>query len=115
MDITTIVVFLLVYVAMGLGHLPWLKVDRTGAAILGAMLLLIFGKITPNAAWASINFNTLGLLFGLMVVSSAFIVSGFYDWVAEKIGVLTVSSPKLLAIFIVVSGVLSALLTNDVI
>ncbi len=114
MDIT-VIIFALVYLAMGLGHLPGLKIDRTGSAVLGAMLLIILGKIAPTAAWAAIDFNTIGLLFALMVVSSAFIVSGFYDWLAQYIGGLNVMPSTLLAILIAVSGVLSALLTNDVI
>lgn len=110
----TITLFILVYLAMGVGHLPGFKVDRTGAALLGAMLLIVVGSISPKDAWASIDVNTIGLLFGLMVVSAAFTVAGFYDWVAQRVAELKVGPPLLLAILIVVSGVLSALLTNDV-
>ncbi|HCN70851.1 MAG TPA: transporter, partial [Pusillimonas sp.] len=85
MDIT-LALFILVYIAMGVGHLPGFQVDRTGAALVGAMLLIVFGRITPTQAWASIDVNTIGLLFGLMVVSAAFVVGGFYDWTARKVG-----------------------------
>lgn len=111
----TLVVFLLVYLAMGLGHLPGFKVDRTGAAVVGAMVLMASGEITPAAAWAAIDYRTVGMLFGLMVVSAAFVVSGFYDWAAERVGSLDVTPPALLAILIGVAGGLSALLTNDVV
>lgn len=114
MDIT-LILFVLVYVAMGVGHLPGFKVDRTGAALLGAMLLIVFERMTPAAAWAAIDVNTIGLLFGLMVVSSAFVVGGFYGWMAERVGRMNVGPPMLLGLLIVVSGVLSALLTNDVV
>ena len=114
MDIT-LSLFILVYIAMGMGHLPGFKVDRTGAALLGAMLLIVFGRITPVDAWAAIDVDTIGLLFGLMVVSSAFVVGGFYDWTAQKVGALKVGPSVLLAILIGVGGVLSALLTNDVV
>lgn len=114
MDLT-ILIFLLVYLAMGFGHLPGFKVDRTGAAIVGAMLLVALGRITPEAAWTAIDYRTIGLLFGLMVVSAAFVTAGFYDRVAERIGGLQVSPPALLAILIAVSAGLSALLTNDVV
>jgi Na+/H+ antiporter NhaD/arsenite permease-like protein len=108
-------IFLLVYVAMGFGHLPGFKVDRTGAAVIGAMALVALGKITPQAAWAAIDYRTVGLLFGLMVVSSAFVVAGFYDKAALWIGGLKVSPPALLAVLIGVAGGLSAILTNDVV
>ena len=114
MDIT-LAIFLLVYVAMGFGHLPDSKVDRTGAAIIGAMLLIAAGKITPAAAWSAIDYSTVGLLFGLMVVSSAFVVSGFYAWAARSVGALDVGPLTLLAIFVAVAGLLSAILTNDVV
>ncbi len=111
----TVILFLLVYLAMGVGHVPGFKVDRTGAALLGAMLLIVVGSIGGTQAWAAIDINTVGLLFGLMVVSSAFIVSGFYDWTARRVGQLKVGPALLLAILIAVSGVLAALLTNDVV
>ncbi|HCP76514.1 MAG: transporter [Pusillimonas sp.] len=114
MDIT-LALFILVYIAMGVGHLPGFQVDRTGAALVGAMLLIVFGRITPTQAWASIDVNTIGLLFGLMVVSAAFVVGGFYDWTARKVGSLKVGPNALLGLLIAVGGVLSALLTNDVV
>tara|TARA_A100000171_G_C2137569_1_gene151591 strand:- start:81 stop:1331 length:1251 start_codon:yes stop_codon:yes gene_type:complete len=114
MDIT-LALFILVYIAMGVGYLPGFQVDRTGAALVGAMLLIVFGRITPTQAWASIDVNTIGLLFGLMVVSAAFVVGGFYDWTARKVGGLKVGPNALLGLLIAVGGVLSALLTNDVV
>ena len=61
------------------------------------------------------NSRTVGLLFGLMVVSAAFVVCGFYAWTANRIATLPLSPPALLATLIAVAGVLSALLTNDVV
>lgn len=111
----TLLIFLLVYLAMGLGKLPWLKVDRTGAALVGALAMLAIGSISAQQAWNAIDYKTIGLLFGLMVVSGAFAVSGFYTWSANKVANLDISPPKLLAVFIIVSGVLSSILTNDVV
>lgn len=112
---STIAIFLLVYLAMALGKLPGFKLDRTGAALVGALALLVFGDISGKGAWNSINYSTVGLLFGLMVVSGAFGISGFYHYAAMKVSMLKVSNPLLLAILIVVSGALSSLLTNDVV
>ncbi|WP_018388814.1 SLC13 family permease [Ancylobacter sp. FA202] len=111
----TLLIFLLVYVAMGFGKLPGFKVDRTGAAIVGALAVMVAGGISPKAAWESIDYASVGMLFGLMVVSSAFVVSGFYGWTAERVALLPVSAPVLLAVLIGVGGGLSALLTNDVV
>ena len=114
MDIT-LLIFLLVYVAMAVGTLPGFKVDRSGAAIVGAMAMIAFGLIDPQKAWDAIDYRSVGMLFGLMVVSAAFVVSGFYAKVAAWVTTLQVSPPVLLAILVVVSGALSAVLTNDVV
>ncbi|EPL9568686.1 SLC13 family permease [Providencia rettgeri] len=111
----TIIVFLLVYVAMGFGKLPGFKVDRTGAAVIGALAMMAIGSITPPHAWNAIDYRTIGMLFGLMVVSASFVVSGFYSWTANRVALLKVSPPALLAVLIGVGGFLSALLTNDVV
>lgn len=111
----TIIVFLLVYIAMGFGKLPGFKVDRTGAAVIGALAMMAIGSITPPHAWNAIDYRTIGMLFGLMVVSASFVVSGFYSWTANRVAMLKVSPPALLAVLIGVGGILSALLTNDVV
>ncbi|WP_265693485.1 ArsB/NhaD family transporter [Providencia rustigianii] len=111
----TIVVFVLVYVAMAFGKLPGFKVDRTGAAVIGALAMMAIGSITPPNAWNAIDYRTIGMLFGLMVVSTSFVVSGFYSWTANRVAMLKVSAPTLLAVLIAVGGLLSALLTNDVV
>lgn len=110
-----VVIFLLVYLAMALGKWPGFKIDRTGAALVGALGLLILGDISGKDAWDSINYATIALLFGLMVVSGAFGISGFYDYATVRVASLKVSSPMLLAILIGVAGVLSSVLTNDVV
>lgn len=111
----TLLIFLLVYVAMGFGKLPGFKVDRTGAAVVGGLAMMAVGSITSKQAWDSIDYHTIGMLFGLMVVSAAFGVSGFYAWTAQRVATLPVNSPTLLGVLIIVAGVLSALLTNDVV
>ncbi|MGQ3675136.1 SLC13 family permease [Xanthobacter sp. TB0139] len=111
----TLLIFLLVYVAMGFGKLPGFKVDRTGAAVVGALAMMAVGSITSKQAWESIDYQSVGMLFGLMVVSAAFGVSGFYAWTAQRVATLPVNSPTLLGVLVIVAGVLSALLTNDVV
>lgn len=114
MDLT-LAIFALVYLALGVGHLPGFRLDRTGAAMVGAMLMIALARIPPAAAWQAVDYNAIGLLFGLMVISAAFSIAGFYDWVARSIGTLKVGPRALLGFIIVVSGALSALLTNDVV
>lgn len=111
----TLIIFFLVYVVMGLGKMPGLRIDRTGAALVGALAMIVAGSISAKAAWDGIDYRTIGLLFGLMVVSGAFAVSGFYAWITQKVATLPISPPALLGVLIFVSGFMSSLLTNDVV
>ena len=111
----TIGIFLVTYAAIAIGRVPGFRVDRTGAALLGAIALLVFEKITPEAAWTAVDFPTIALLFGLMIVSTSFAVSGFYDWVAHRATSTKLGPRALLAVMIGTSAVLSSILTNDVV
>lgn len=111
----TLIIFVLVYIAMGFGTLPGFKVDRTGAAIVGALAMMAVGSISTKGAWDAIDYRSVGMLFGLMVVSAAFAVSGFYARTALRVTALPVSPPLLLAVLVGVGGALSSLLTNDVV
>jgi len=115
MDVTVLVVFCVVYLGMILGKVPGLALDRTGVALLGAIVLIGARKAAPQEAWDAIDVPTIGLLFGLMVVSAQFRMSGFYAAVTHRIADAEVSPPALLALLIAVSGGLSALLSNDII
>ena len=112
---TVLAVFCFVYAGMFLGEIPGLKLDRTGIALLGAIALLAFGDMTPKAAWDSVNVSAIALLLGLMVVSAQFKLGGFYTLVTRRLAKADVSPGVLLAMLIGVSGLLSALLVNDVV
>ncbi|EKT53438.1 SLC13 family permease [Providencia sneebia] len=114
MDLT-IIIFVLVYIAMAFGSFPGIKIDRTGASVAGALAMIGFGIISPQLSWNSIDYRAVGLLFGLMVVSASFTVSGFYHKVAHKMANLDISPPKLLCVFIIVAAALASVLTNDVV
>lgn len=110
-----IIIFVLVYIAMAFGTFPGIKIDRTGAAVAGALAMIGFGFITPQASWDAIDYQAVGLLFGLMVVSASFTVSGFYHKVANEMAILKISPAKLLMVFIIVGALLASVLTNDVV
>src|ERR671929_2199444 len=107
-----IVVFVLTYVGMAAGRLPWLRVDRTGIALLGLILLLVTESVTLDDVGASIDMPTLVLLFALMIISAQFAESGFYDRVARWITEPLHSPVVLLALTVVIGGTLSAVLAN---
>jgi Na+/H+ antiporter NhaD/arsenite permease-like protein len=109
-----ILVFCGTYIGMAAGRLPWLRVDRTGIALLGVIALLASEATTLDDLGANIDTSTLVLLFALMIVSAQFVEAGFYDLCAEWIVAKNRSPALLLAITIGVCGALSALLANDI-
>lgn len=115
MDLTILIVFLLVYLGMILGGLPYLALDRTGVALLGAIALVAFGKVTPEAAWLAVDIPTIALLFGLMVLSAQLRLGGFYDAITSRLARSPLGPAALLGLLIVVAGGLSAVLVNDII
>ena len=110
-----LVVFAAVYAVMILGRAPGLALDRTGACVVGAGALLATGTIASEAAWRAIDFGTLGLLFGMMLVSAQFHRSGFYARVTERLAARPTSPERLLGELVAVVGALAAVLTNDVV
>ena len=111
----TITVFVVVYLGMMLGRLPGLKMDRSAIALLGAIALVASDDITEQQAISFIGSDTISLLFGLMIVSAQFTLSGFYAEVTRRLVAFEVGPRTLLALLIVVPGVMAALLTNDVV
>ena len=107
-------IFVAVYAGMFFGGVPGLRIDRSGVALLGAVLLVVMGSVTLEGAWQSIDAATLCLLFGLMLLSAQFRLGGFYSRVTQAIAARPTSHRRLLAELVFLSGALSALLTNDV-
>jgi Na+/H+ antiporter NhaD/arsenite permease-like protein len=108
-------VFAGVYAVMILGRAPGLGLDRTGACVVGAAALLLFGAIDGEAAWAAIDFGTVGLLFGMMLVSAQLGRSGFYARLTGWLAARPTSPERLLGELVAVTGALAAVLTNDVV
>jgi len=112
---TVLIVFAVVYLGMILGGLPFFQLDRTGIALLGAIVLVATGDVSLEAAGRSIHAPTLILLFAFMVLSAQLRLGGFYTFVTRRIAALPVTPPLLLGALIGVTGALSALFSNDII
>jgi Na+/H+ antiporter NhaD/arsenite permease-like protein len=110
-----IAVFAAVYAGMALGRWPGLRLDRTGIALLGALALYAGTSVTGPDVLAAIDFPTLFILFGLMILSAQFAACGFYDWTAQRLASSDASPAKILGFVILTGGGLSAILANDVV
>lgn len=115
MTVTVVAIFVIVYLGMILGGLPFLQLDRTGVALLGAIALMTIGDVTPEQAARSIHLPTLLLLFSFMVISAQMRLGGFYDWVTQAVAALPSGPRALLAAVIAVAATLSAVFSNDVV
>jgi len=117
-DVSTdviLAIFALTYVAMAVGRIPGLRTDRAGAAAVAATLMIAVTGASLGDAIGWIDLSTLALLFGLMVLSAQFGISGFYEYCADRITHSVGSPQRLLAITITVTAALSAVLTNDIV
>ncbi|WP_025661960.1 SLC13 family permease [Rhizobium sp. IBUN] len=110
-----LILFGLTYVGMALGRVPGLRIDRAGIALIVAVILVAIGAIPSDAVDDAIDFPTLLLLGGLMIVSARVGASGFYGAVAMWIATQAGKPRRLLALTIAIGGILSAFLVNDIV
>ncbi|MFZ2652218.1 MAG: anion transporter [Burkholderiaceae bacterium] len=110
-----VAVFCVVYLGMILGGLPFLQLDRTGVALLGAIALIGMEAVSLEDAARSIHLPTLIMLFAFMVVSAQMRLGGFYDWVTLRLANSLLEPPLLLGAFIFVVAALAAVFSNDIV
>src|SRR4051794_31543113 len=109
-----LILFALTYAGLALGRIPGLALDRTGLAVLGAVAFLATGAISVEQAKAAVDAPTLAVLFGMMLLSAQYRQSGLYSTIGGRLA--RVADPRRLLLgTIVVTALLSAVLTNDVI
>lgn len=107
-------IFFCSYLVFAIGKFPWIKIDRTGAAIVGAVLMFTFGIITPDDSLRFIDFSTLVLLFSMMLIVAYLHQAGFF-YRATHIIVSRLKPHHMLPTVIFTTGILSAFLVNDII
>jgi Na+/H+ antiporter NhaD/arsenite permease-like protein len=108
-------VFGLTYLGLALGRIPGLRMDRAGIALVGATLMIVTGVVSLTKATQAVDYRTIVLLFGMMVVVGFLRIAGFFErlaaWALER-----VHHPlALLGATVGLSGTLSAFLVNDIV
>ncbi len=111
----TTLLFGLTYLALALGKVPGLRVDRAGIALIGATVLMVTGILSLADAVRSVNYETVVLLFGMMVLVGCLRLGHFFERLARWTLVRVRSPLGLLAVGIGLAGGLSAFLVNDVV
>ena len=108
-------IFVFTYLVFAIGNFPGLKLDRTGAALAGALLMVVTGSLSEAGALAAIDFHTLVLLLGMMIIVANLRVSGAFALVARWLLERAHKGYALLAMTVLASGVLAAFFINDVV
>jgi Na+/H+ antiporter NhaD/arsenite permease-like protein len=111
----SLAIFAATYLVMAIGKLPGYRLDRAGAALLGASLMIWTGVLSLEEAFQSIDLATITLLLGMMIVVANLRLSGVFEVVNEWVIARARHPVALLSGIVLVSGFLSAFLVNDTI
>ena len=114
-ELAASVIFAITYVLISGRQLKVLPLNRPAAALLGAVLMVATGVMTPERAYRAINYDTLVLLLGMMLISAYLYLAHFFEWAAELLLNFSRTPARLLLYVTLTSGILSALLVNDTI
>src|SRR5258708_4275668 len=115
MTSVAIAIFAATYLVITIGKLPGFHLDRAGAAPLGASLMVGSGVLSLDQAYRAVDFDTIALLLGMMIVVANLRLSGFFRLVNNWVVTRARHPFVLLAAIVLVAGSLSAFLVNDTI
>ncbi|MBM2835765.1 MAG: CitMHS protein, partial [Candidatus Brocadiaceae bacterium] len=95
--------------------MKWHRLDRPSGALLGAVLMVITGVLTLDEAYRAIDFNTILLLLGMMLVIAYLKIANCFKYLSYLLITHARNSFILLCFVSFSSGILSALFVNDTI
>lgn len=110
--------YMLTYLTLGIFALSFLFIvfeiyDNALIALAGALLMLLFGILTPQEAIGAVDFDTILLLMAMMIVVHIASKSGIFEWVCTKITALTRGNPLAIFLFFcLLTAVVSSVLDN---
>ncbi|MBF2058113.1 MAG: anion transporter [Cyanobacterium sp. T60_A2020_053] len=101
------------YVGLGLGFIPFLKMNRATIALVGSTLMIVLGVVSLEESWQLIDVNTIVFLLSMMIINSYLSFSGFFNLVIYRLLQLSLTPFSLLIILSISTAFLSALFLND--
>ena len=110
---TAAIIFTITYIGIIFTSLPGINIDRPSASFFGSVAMIVFGVFTFDEAIRAIDFNTISLLIGMMVIITVLELDGFFSFIANKTITLARNERRLLLIIIFTTGISSAFLVND--
>ncbi len=113
MQLTALLIFIITYIGIIFTRLPKINIDRPSAAFFGAVAMIVFGVLSLEEAVKAIDYNTIALLLGMMIIISVLQLDGFFSLIAQKALSWSRTPLRLLVIITFVTGIASAFLVND--
>lgn len=107
------IIFVLTYIGIIFTRLPKINIDRPSAAFFGAVAMILTGILPFDEAIEAIDFNTIALLLGMMIIITTLQLDGFFSLIASKTISWSKTQHRLLVIVVFVTGLASAFLVND--
>ena len=104
-----------VLVVFTLGKSPLFRVDRAGAAVIGAAATVGTGVLSFQDAMLAVDFKTIIILFSMMLVVANLKLAGFFELVGNAVCRRVTDGKQLLLAVIMASGVMSAVAINDIV
>jgi Na+/H+ antiporter NhaD/arsenite permease-like protein len=114
-ELVASVIFGITYILISGRQLKILPLNRPAAALLGAVLMVSTGVMTPERAYRAVNYDTIVLLLAMMLISAYLYLAHFFEWAADAVLEFSRTPERLLLYITLTSGILSALLVNDTI
>ena len=115
MLIKSLLIFILTYIIISAQKMKWHRLDRPSGALLGAVLMVLTGVLTLDEAYRAIDFNTILLLLGMMLVIAYLKIANCFKYLSYLLITHARNSFILLCFVSFSSGILSALFVNDTI
>src|SRR6266851_5305124 len=114
-SVAAVAIFAASYLALAIGRIPGLAIDRAGVALVGACLMVASGALPLEDAYKAVDLDTLTLLLGMMIVVANLRLSGFFAQASAWVMRRAHHPLVLLAAVTAIAGVFSAFLVNDAI
>lgn len=108
-----LIIFVLTYIGIIFTRLPKINIDRPSAAFFGAVAMILTGILSFDEAIRAVDFNTIALLLGMMLIISTLQLDGFFSLIASKTISWSKTQQRLLMVVVFVTGIASAFLVND--
>ncbi len=110
--IAAAIIFVITFILISFRRLSILPIGRPSSALFGAVMMVAFGVVTPNEAYTLVNWDTICLLLGMMIIAEHLRSAGLFEKITTKLEFFN----KPFALMVVIgfsAALLSSILVND--